>query len=264
MRCLVVLCLALTASTADGQSLHFEEASFKASPPANGKRMLPSQRNSPGRIERQYSALRSLIVEAYEVRYAQVIGPDWLNSEHYDLIATLPADSLQTQVPLMLQALLAERLALEVHREQREEPVYAVEVAKSGSKLRQADGAEGNHHPGSFEVRLTPTTKILTGNLTVAALLRLVAPGLDRQMIDATDLKDSYEFKLEWIPPDFRAPGSGPPGRDNDGNVPTASMSAGTDLFVALEKQLGLKVVARKGSVEIIVVDHAERVPVEN
>jgi len=136
----------------------------------------------------------------------------------------------------MLQALLAERLALAVHREHREEPIYAVEIAKSGSKLRQADGSEGNHQPGAFEVRLTSTTKILTGNLTVAALLRLVAPGLGRQMIDATGLKDTYEFKLEWTPPDFRAPGSGPPGRDHDGNVPTASMPAGTDLFVALEK----------------------------
>src|SRR4051812_35624061 len=56
--------------------------------------------------ERQYSALKSLIVDAYEVRYEQVIGPDWLNSENYDLIATLPAGSSRTQVPLMLQALL--------------------------------------------------------------------------------------------------------------------------------------------------------------
>ncbi len=223
--------------------------------------MLPSVRNSPGRIERQYAALRSLIVEAYEVRYEQVVGPDWLNSEHYDLVATLPAGSLRTQVPSMLQALLAEQLRLVVHREHREEPVYAVEIAKSGPKLRLADGSEENHPPGGFEVRLTPTTKILTGNLTVAALLRLIAPSLDRQMIDATRLKDSYEIKLEWTPPDFRAPGSGPPVREDGGSVPTASMPMGTDLFVALEKQLGLKVVARKGPVEIIVFDQAERVP---
>jgi len=241
----------------------FEVASLKQSPPANGRRLFPTSRNDPGRIERQRNSLKNLIIEAYEIQWDQVIGPDWLSKEYYDVVASMPP-VMRTQVPLMLQALLSERLKLVVHREPREETVYAVEVARGGAKVRQADSSAGGYRNGEYELEFGSKAKIITGNISVAALIRLVSPGLDRHMIDDTGLKGFYDIRLEWTPPDFRPPGAVAPAPSNDLNVPVASTPVRTDLFEALEKQLGLKVVARKGPVEFIVVDQAERIPIEN
>src|SRR5215475_10615295 len=91
--------------------------------------------------------LRAMLETAYEVREFQTIGgPSWVGSEHYDILAKnsnapltgTGAENIKT-TRLQLQALLAERFKLQVHRETRELPEYALEVAKSGPKLDNAD-----------------------------------------------------------------------------------------------------------------------------
>src|SRR5436190_22250157 len=113
-RSLARACLALFAAAAlhaqDAPApLSFEVASVKPAPPqaAAGKRSGVTV--DPGRVTYTLVALGSLIERAYGVRSYQVTGPDWIKTDRYDIVATLPAGSTEQQIPLMLRALVAER-----------------------------------------------------------------------------------------------------------------------------------------------------------
>ena len=91
------------------------------------------------RVDFALMSLADLIPIAYGVKPFQVAGPDWLNSERFDIQARMPEGSTSEQVPQMLRALLAERFQLKVHRENRDHSVYALVVAKGGLKMKESD-----------------------------------------------------------------------------------------------------------------------------
>src|SRR5215471_21466348 len=74
---------------------------------------------------------------AFEIRNYQIVGPDWLRSQLFDIVAKLPEGTTTKQVPQMLRALLEDRFGLKVHRETKEFPVYALEIAKGGLKMKE-------------------------------------------------------------------------------------------------------------------------------
>ena len=88
-------------------------------------------------------SLRDLIRTAYEVKDYQISGVDSLGSpldaQRFNIRATLPEGTTEKQVPQMLQALLADRFKLVIHRETRQQPVYALVVAKGGPKLEASE-----------------------------------------------------------------------------------------------------------------------------
>jgi uncharacterized protein (TIGR03435 family) len=94
-----------------------------------------------GRLDWRLASLSEMIQYAFHVTNYQLSGPDWMRSSRWNVQATLPADASQTQVPQMMQALLADRFQLEIHHDQREQPVYALEVLKGGSKLETFDAS---------------------------------------------------------------------------------------------------------------------------
>jgi uncharacterized protein (TIGR03435 family) len=142
----------------------------------------------------------------------------------------------------MLQTLLTDRFKLTVHRQTKQLPVYALVVARNGPRLREAPPDE----EPSF--RRTPG-HIVAKNEPLSALIQAVrgdffAPGLlDRPVIDMTGLKGHYDFTLDWAQYDT----------DN-----------GPSFFTALQEQLGLRLAVQNGAVEILVIDHAEKIPTEN
>jgi uncharacterized protein (TIGR03435 family) len=182
-------------------------------------------------------------------------GPGWLDTDTWDIAATLPPNmpadrqELMRQAYLMLQALLADRFKLAVHRETRDQPVYELVVAKGGPKLKPSgaekssdDKPNARNGKGHLEFHRLP----------VSALLNYFyfQPGsgmVDRPVIDKTGLDGLYDFTLDWTPDDA------PP----DPAAPAPS------IFTALEEQIGLKLEPRKAPFEIIVIDHAEK-PAEN
>src|SRR3954465_556861 len=100
-----------------------------------------------------YVALKDLIQSAYKLKNYQVVAPDFVASDRYDIAAKLPAGSNRDQLPEMLQALLEDRFKLKFHRDSKEFPVYALTVAKTGLKLKEsppdseaeaAEAAKGN------------------------------------------------------------------------------------------------------------------------
>jgi uncharacterized protein (TIGR03435 family) len=90
------------------------------------------------RVDIGFMSLSDLIRTAYNVKSYQLSGPDWMGAQRFDILAKMPAGSSQDQVPEMLQALLAERFKLAIHRDSKEHAVYDLVVAKGGVKLKES------------------------------------------------------------------------------------------------------------------------------
>ena len=206
--------------------------------------------------------LKMLIMEAYDVRAFQVSGgPGWMSTERWDIEAK--AEGVQGQLPIgqtlkMLRALIADRFHLEVHHETKETTIYALLVSKNGSKLTNHTGEP----PRPTErLRMRPGS-ISAKQVGIAALVRQLTLQLGRQVVDKTGLTGEYDFTLEWTP----EPGQGGPesiGLPPDPGLVPPSDSNGPSIFTALQEQLGLRLDAQKGPVDVIVVDRAEK-PEEN
>lgn len=197
-------------------------------------------RPGPTELYLENTSLRKCIALAYNVsedRDNAISAPDWLNFERYDIAAKFPAGTPLDQVRAMLQNLLADRFKLRLHRESKEVAMYALVTAKNGPKL--AESAAGTQ--GSIGM----SQGHLSGKgVPVAALAdRLSGPvfQLGRPVVDRTGISGLYDFTLDW---------------GSDDSTPS--------LFTALQEQLGLRLEAQKGSVEVLVVDSMERKPTPN
>ena len=288
----------------DASGPAFEVASVKVSaPPPNGVRMFRMgggpDSTDPGRITYTGVNLKALVARAYGVKEFQIEGPQWLEGERYDVIATIPKGADKEQVGLMLQRLLAERFKLTLHRETKPMTVYTLSVAKGGAKLTEVDpntplapppppppgtpgppppaGASGPPRGGGMRMMMSPTGRRLTANTTIARLCDALSNLTDRPVTDLTELKGTYSFDLSWTPDENErmggkfapamamsntlgggpAPGAGQPG-------PEGAADPGQTLAQALQSNYGLKLEARKNSADILVIDHAEKVPTEN
>jgi len=227
----------------------------------------------PGRLVMRNFSLKQIILFAYDVPRNQVLGvQDWMDSTHLDIQATTQSNATVKQVEgPMLQALLEERFHLRVHRESMERPVYQLTVDKGGPKMQRSK--EGSCAPYSMDSPPPPATTAsqtvycdfphfsgdgrnwaLEGTgVTVGKLAAsLSRSGLDRPVIDRTGLSGGFDLRLKWV----GDPASGP------GPV-TPEDAAGPSIFTAVKEQLGLKLEATKGAVEILVIDHVEK-PSEN
>ncbi len=259
----------------------FDAASVKPAPPPDGRgsgrrvgMMGGPGTNSPGRIDYENIGLGAVIRKAYNVKYYQISGPSWFDSERFNIVATVPPGTTEEQFRLMLQNLLADRFKLTLHKETRELPVYSLLIAKNGPKLKKAtpdpppdanDAGGGN--PGAplkkdvegYPMLRRGMTMAITGDRARLAnkahmdwLVDMLASQTGRPVVDATGLTDEYEFTLSWIP---QPPGAGPA---------IVEDPAGPDLFAALQEQLGLRLEPKRAPMEVLVIDRAEKVPTAN
>jgi bla regulator protein BlaR1 len=220
------------------------------------------------RINFENINLFGLIVQAYGIRGCRPFGggncplldggPDWMRKDGFAVMAKIPDDAPdQTlmqlynghapELQLMLQALLADRFALKIHRITKELPVYALTVGKKGPKLKTSDGSKTR--PPLFRPSVGPDgiamIKLVVENGSMQEVVDLYAKFLDRPAVDRTGLKDRYEFTMDY---------------EANADTPGAFTElVGPSLFKAFEEQLGLKWVATKGTVEVLVIDHAEK-----
>lgn len=198
-------------------------------------------------------SLKSFIVQAYGVKDYQVEGPAWLDSARFDIAAKFPEalprdpDKYRAAMGAMMQKMLVERFKLAVHRDQKVFPVYELVVGKKGAKFQPVacTGSNSNSHNTHYVSTCT------TMNQFAAFLSRQ----MDMPVLDKTGLTASYAIKLDWVPE------SRPSG---DGKGASTDSADGPTLPDALRDQLGLKLETRKAPIEIVVVDHVERVPTEN
>jgi uncharacterized protein (TIGR03435 family) len=247
------------AAAACAQTPAFEVASIKPSD-AGGTIAI---RRSGYRIATTSTSLLFLITWAFDIHRDRVYGkPSWLDSVRYDVIANAEQDNRPaaprlagqpSELQRMMQSLLAERFKLVIHRETRELPMYALVVAKGGAKFRLSEApAVMGQTPFSMPGR----GRLLGTGVSAEMLAKVLSDQAGRSVQDKTGLDGVFDFKLEW------EPDASPAGPDA---VPAPTdLRAGSSLFTAIQEQLGLKLEARKGPVEVLVIDHIESSPTEN
>jgi len=235
----------LLSVAAWAQAPAFDAASVKVntSHETNGEGRPRARVNTtPGSVTVSNATLSDCIQWAYEVQAFQVSGPGWIESDRYDISARASSATPAAQLRAMMQSLLAERFRLALRREKKEMPGYALLLAKGGSKMRES-ASEG-------DPLMTPNRAIMTAErATMPWFATILTNPLRSQVQDQTGLTGRYDFKIDvskYVTPDM-----GPEGMLNG-------------LRAALEQDLGLKVEARKLSLEVLVVERAEIVPVEN
>ena len=300
---------AMTASAADGPK--FEVASVKpvlrSAPPVaragqrgTGGGCPLSLKMDRGRVEFQCATLVDLIGYAFRISPDRVAGPDWMTAagaDRFEIAATLPPGAPLSQVPEMVQALLAERFHLALHRGTAVRSVNALVLGKGGPKLEKAAAepeaeaaalfgamtffgnvtahpavnAEGAYtalaNPRMGTVRETegpgPTQRWDAPNITLAGLADLldkVTP-LSSPVVDMTELSGRYRVTLEVSLKDLLGPRPAAPAIEDPGvEMEAEARRAFNDGL----RNLGLELVIRKGPVETVMVDRADRSPTGN
>ena len=239
---------------------HFEVASVKVNPAVGGR---TTRLIEPGKITYLNLSLGEFIALAYNVKHYQISGPEWIlnyrSDNRYDVIAK--ADNLVSaeQLKRMLEPLLAERFHLVVHRENRELPVYALVVDKGGPKFKRGDGGAPQSYPDG-------SGGLIYQNISMEAL----ADGLSnfmgavdgRPVLNRTGLPDAYTFKANL----YGLPAGLGPGEQKQMAQQKMDTTSREDnpVFTALQDQLGLKLESQKAPLEILVIDHADKIPTAN
>jgi uncharacterized protein (TIGR03435 family) len=208
---------------------------------------------SPGTVTMRNVSLKSGIRWAYHVMDYQVTGPDWLGSERFDIVGKSAGPVAEDQLRVMLQALLAERFKLALHRQTKELPAYVLLVGKNGPKFHETQ-TEG-------EASIQPNRALLSvavQRAPVSQLVEMLSNVLRSPVLDQTGLKGRYDITINVAK--YVAEFGGKHG-EGAAEAPPDLLSI---ITMALQEELGLKLESRKAPLDLLIVDHADKMPVEN
>lgn len=242
MRLTIALLFALAAQAQQQPAarVEFEVVSVKPGDPADPS---SSSRTTAGGLQMRNTTLNNLVRGAYRLNEFQLEGgPKWVGSQRFNIDAKMPAGVAREQIPLMMQALLADRFKLVFHRETKMLPEYELVIAPGGPKL-EATAAESLNDQSSSQ----GDRQIRGKALTMTTLANMLISAVGAPVVDRTGLTGKYTISLAF------APMLGTPGDDEP--LPT--------ILGVLPQQLGLKLEKTKGPVEVMVIDRAE-LPAEN
>jgi uncharacterized protein (TIGR03435 family) len=238
--------------------LSFDVASVKPSQPGSGHRGPPKigaeildayLEVRPGSVTLRGARIGSVIKWAYAVQEHQVSGPGWLNSDRFDIVAKAAGPAPENQLRLMMQTLLTERFKLSFHRQTKELSAYALTVGKNGHKLKPSQG--------DGETVLQPNKMgLIVKYAVISEIAAMLAQPLRQPVLDMTGLTGKFDFELDmarYITEEMT--------KSKPGDPPPDIIGIG---IAAIQEQLGLKIEAKKLPVEILIVDHMEKVPTEN
>ncbi len=292
-------CSTVIGLAADGPK--FEVASVKPAAPLSGGAIRIGSSggpgtSDPGQVKYTGLTLKNLLTTAYRVKVYQISGPSWLDTERYDIIAKMPPETTKEQFALMLQNLLAERFNLTLHHETKDLPLYELVVAKNGSKLKPyvqdpnappppppgsppAMGKDGvpSVPPGATMMSVSMTNgvqrmRMIATKQSLSKMADMLANQLGHPVIDKTGLAGEYDYSLEFSPEGLPRGALGmlpppPPPPPGAGGPPVADSSGDQDspsLVTAVQEQLGLRLESKKGPLDLLVIDHADKTPTEN
>jgi uncharacterized protein (TIGR03435 family) len=220
----------------------FEVASIRPNP-----EVVPSEiHTSSGSLTIRNQPFLFLVQWAYDVPRVQIEGPVWFRDACFDISAKSAGPADETQLRLMLQKLLADRFGLKLHKEARVMPVYAMTLAKGGPKFQEATTE------GTFALERSGPVILNAHHARTVDLAEAISGEIGRPVVDETGLRGRYEIHLDVTPYISRANGS-------EGQLDVMGI-----LFTGLQELLGLKLESRKESVDVFVIDHAEKMPTEN
>jgi uncharacterized protein (TIGR03435 family) len=233
------------------QKANFDVASLKPAPPPSGRITVDLGNSSHGRLTLTNVTLSECLRFAFRIYTdAQIAGPDWIKDHGilFNIVAQAPPDTPRDKLREMALTLLTERFQLILHHEARDLRYLALQVDKGGLKMSET---KEDAPAGPETVR---PGRIIYRHVSGQTLAVLLTRFTGEPILDMTGLKGGYDVDLQWMPDIANASTPAQPG----------DMTAAPSLFAALREQLGLKLEARKGPMDVVVVDHAERVPIGN
>lgn len=234
---LAILCLNVPdvrGQTSATARTEFEVASIRPVPPSEGEKRV-SMTGGPGRIDYRNVTVSALIRKAYGVRiYPPSAGPDAQSTDRYDIVAKASSPASEEQTMRMLQALLEERFKLVLHHETKELRVYALVVGKNGAKLHAVQDDGSTPEIGSAEGH-----QIKGHHVSMKLLAETLQRFVGDPVLDTTGLTGLFDLNLDFT-------------------LDESLSATGQSVFEAVQ-QLGLKLEARKGPVEVVVIDHVEK-----
>ncbi len=225
---------------------------------------------SVGNFSAKQATLKQLLMLAYDIRSDdQIVGlSGWMTSEHWDIKAKASDADIEAfgkmsfpeklkEVKWMIQSLFAERFALKVSVRTEDLPVYALAVAKGGSKMKEVEisafpppgtpAPPGTHLPG---IRPTGPNQFTATAWPMSEMAQWLAHFNEignRPVVDETGLKGYYEFVLSGVSQQFPEP-----------TLLNGSPVDAESIFAALPDQLGLRLEPKKAPTEVLVIDHVE------
>ena len=256
----------------------FEVASVKKNTSGDSRANMRTQPG--GRLVVTNARLKGVIAEAFGMAVppslipARILGPDWIDSERYDIVAKastefqVSPDGPSRELLLMIRSLLEERFKLVAHRETREMPIYQLVVARADGRLGpglhksdvDCDAIAAALRAGTLPPRqpnepppcrlMGGPARTIAGGATMQQLAANLSVRQERLVFDKTGLTGRFAFNLAWTP-DQLPTDAPPPG------IPPIDPN-GPSLFTALQEQLGLKLEPAKAAVEVLVIDRVE------
>jgi uncharacterized protein (TIGR03435 family) len=229
----------------------FDAASIRSHPLGRGGEgsKRESIQANPGSLNMRNVSLKSAIRWAYHVMDYQISGPDWLGSERFDIVAKAAGPAPEAELRTMLQTLLVERFKLKLHKETKELPAYVLLIAKGGIKFHESkEEGELSMGPPPDKNHMTVTMKRVPASMFVEEL----SNALRAPVINNTGLEGRYDATIDIGKYMADLP-------QKEGAFDPVPM-----IVTGLQEELGLKLESKKMPLDLLIIDHAEKVPVEN
>ncbi len=225
----------------------FEAATVKmGGPEVNGLININTGRILNGVVTLANATLADCLKFAYSLTTDdQIAGPSWIKEKmvRFEVTAKAAPETPDYQLLLMLRTLLQERFRIIMHTEQREMAHYELVIGKNGPKLKESTVGPAE---ATGAARLDG---IRSNRMQMNRLAALLSRMTRMPVLDKTGLTGFYQLDLRYANEVSPSPDENP---------------AGPSVFTAVQEQLGLKLESKKGPVDVLVVDHAEKVPLEN
>jgi uncharacterized protein (TIGR03435 family) len=236
------------AGACAAQGTKFDVATVKkvegGAPPGDIPRNMET---TPGNFAMRNVALRFAVEWAWDLKDYEIAGPDWIKGdERYDILAKAGGPASDNEMRQMLQALLLERFQMKIHRETKELPVYVLLPGKGEARVKPAGtdekpGLSGNAQGITFTA------------FPISRFTFMLTRRMDRPVLDQTGLKGIYDYTIDVSGLGF----AGRPAERQEGE-------AGPSIFTTVQRDLGLKLEARKEPISMLVIDSVNKVPTEN
>lgn len=300
--------IGLLAAQSAPPPTNFEAASIRPSAPLKpvaGRVIFRiGVRIDPLHLNASNSSLAELLQQAYNLKPYQLITPDWMKSERFDVQAVVSQPLSRGQMLALLGPFLEKQFQIESHRETRTMPIYALKVAPGGLKAKPAKPGDVPHFSDDPQIQAKAeqelqrvhtaqpgTTAPRTDNIMIALtpggvfhfvgiggmdrLVDLLSRQVNKPVIDESGATGTYDLDFEFTPPAGNTmmfnggrlgkPSAAPPaGPGGAGSNTAAAPAPAPSLFDALKQQLGLELDEGKGPVQLLVVDKASKTPIGN
>lgn len=191
------------------------------------------------------TTVEQLLLLGFGVQQSQLVNlPEWARTAKWDVngVPNVQGQPGLKQIQGLMRKILAERFGLQLHHEERELPVFALQVAKGGPRLALNTSAPDGLLDQQNSEDSTRHVEDLK-NTSMSELALILQFHVNRPIVDQTLLKGRYDFKVQWSPSD----------------APNPAPDALPDLFTALREQIGLKLERVKAPTDVLVIDKVEK-----